>query len=373
MVNTSIGTLFKVKSGDGIAVASLLSYGKYPVYGGNGVAGYTNQYNTESGTMIIGRVGEKCGNVNISASKCWVSDNALKVIPLVEYNQNYMMYLMEHMNLNSYANRNAQPVVSGQIIYAIEVPYCTDIEEQGAIASMLTNFDSHIADLSELIDKKKAIRDGALEDLLSGRTRLAGGTDRWTPVSLKDICSLITKGTTPLDKSGRGTINFIKVENIDQSSGEIQIEQKISEHEHTGYLKRSQLMENDILFSIAGTLGRVTVVEKKHLPANTNQALAIIRLKEGHRDYVRYYLVGPSIKAFIKENPTVGAQPNLSLKQVGILRVMLPSLGEQKAIAGVLAAMDNEITALENERDKVIQIREGAMNDLLTGRVRLSI
>lgn len=113
---------------------------------------------------------------------------------------------------------------------------------------------------------------------------------------------MITKGTTPLDKSGRGNINFIKVENIDPSSGNIRINQKITTAEHTGYLNRSQLQVDDILFSIAGTLGRVAVIKEENLPANTNQALAIIRLKAGHRDYVKYFLTGESIKTFIKEN-----------------------------------------------------------------------
>ena len=63
-----------------------------------------------------------------------------------------------------------------------------------------------------------------------------------------ELASLITKGTTPLDKSGDGEINFIKVENIDSASGEITPEMKISEAEHNGYLKRSQLQEHDILF-----------------------------------------------------------------------------------------------------------------------------
>ena len=95
-----------------------------------------------------------------------------------------------------------------------------------------------------------------------------------------DISSLITKGTTPKDKSGTGEVNFIKVENINDFSGDIVGMSKISLEEHQEYLKRSQLQEGDILFSIAGTLGRVTSVNKAILPANTNQALSIIRLKE---------------------------------------------------------------------------------------------
>ena len=79
--------------------------------------------------------------------------------------------------------------------------------------------------------------------------RFKGFTYTWEQRKLSDMCSLITKGTTPLDKSNSGTVNFIKIESIDESSGEIKITQKITAEEHNGYLRRSQLKENDILFS----------------------------------------------------------------------------------------------------------------------------
>ena len=79
----------------------------------------------------------------------------------------------------------------------------------------------------------------------------------WEQRKLGTLCSLITKGTTPKDKSGNGEVNFVKVENIDTDNGEVTSMSKISVEEHEGYLKRSRLEENDILFSIAGTLGRV--------------------------------------------------------------------------------------------------------------------
>lgn len=261
-------------------------------------------------------------------------------------------------------------LTNGKVLSAIKIPVPPKPEQEG-IADILSSFEQYIADLAELIEKKRGIRDGALEDLISGRTRLAGYEGTWEMVKLKDITSQITKGTTPLDKSGRGTVNFIKVENIDGSSGDITIAQNISVNEHNGYLRRSRLENNDILFSIAGTLGRVAIVDSALLPANTNQALSIIRLKKGNHRFISYYLKSEAIKKYIQENPTVGAQPNLSLKQIGAIVIAFPTENEQEAIADTLTAMDEEIEALEIERDKMIQIREGAMDDLLTGRVRL--
>ena len=85
MVTEQLGNLFRVKSGDGISIANLSAFGMFPVYGGNGINGYTSNYNVENETMVIGRVGEKCGNINITQSRSWVSDNALIVTPKTNY------------------------------------------------------------------------------------------------------------------------------------------------------------------------------------------------------------------------------------------------------------------------------------------------
>ena len=174
--------------------------------------------------------------------------------------------------------------------------------------------------------------------------RFKGFTDAWEQRELKNITSLITKGTTPKDKSGNGEVNFIKVENIDSSSGEISSCSRISFDEHEGYLKRSQLKENDILFSIAGTLGRTSVVNTGILPANTNQALAILRVSKGDISYLVTVLIGRAVSDFIKKNPTVGAQPNLSLEQVSNLEIPYPSIDEQQKIGSYFRNLDNLIT-----------------------------
>ena len=172
------------------------------------------------------------------------------------------------------------------------------------------------------------------------------------------LCSLITKGTTPKDKSGNGEVNFVKVENIDTDNGEVTSMSKISVEEHEGYLKRSRLEENDILFSIAGTLGRVSVVKPSILPANTNQALAIIRTNEGYIPYLTTVLKGPAVEDFIRRNPTIGAQPNLSLEQVNNLDISYPEYDEQVKIGDYFALLDNLITLHQRKCDETKKLKK---------------
>ena len=175
---------------------------------------------------------------------------------------------------------------------------------------------------------------------------------------------MITKGTTPLDKSGKGNVNFIKVENIDDSNGEILSCSKITNEEHNGYLKRSQLKANDILFSIAGTLGRIGIVIPSILPANTNQALAIIRTKEGNLHYIVTVLKGKAVIDYIHRNPTVGAQPNLSLEQVANLTIPYPKQEEQTKIGRIFKHLDNLITLHQRKLEKLKNVKKALLEKM---------
>ncbi|HEM3625259.1 TPA: restriction endonuclease subunit S [Streptococcus suis] len=179
--------------------------------------------------------------------------------------------------------------------------------------------------------------------------RFQGYTDAWELRKLGEYSTLITKGTTPRDKSGIGVVNFVKVENL--VNGDIIPLQKIQLEEHEGYLKRSQLIENDILFSIAGTLGRTAIVKKSILPANTNQALSIIRGYEFDRNFLVTILRGVVVREFIKKNPTIGAQPNLSLEQVSNLCFLTPCSEEQSAIGTFFSTLDRQITLHQRKLD----------------------
>ena len=225
-----------------------------------------------------------------------------------------------------------------------------NLDEQRKISEYLGNLDHLITLHQRECDQLKELKKSMLKKMFPRdessipEVRFAGFTDAWEQRKLGTLCSLITKGTTPKDKSGNGEVNFIKVENIDIDNGEITSTSKISIAEHEGYLKRSKLKENDILFSIAGTLGRVSVVKSSILPANTNQALAILRINEGYIPYLTTVLKGQAVEDFIRRNPTIGAQPNLSLEQVNNLDISYPNYDEQVRIGQYFSNLDHLIT-----------------------------
>lgn len=159
-------------------------------------------------------------------------------------------------------------------------------------------------------------------------------------VKLGEISTLITKGTTPTTLGFdfvREGIRFIKVENIDINNKLAQGEYNYITHECNNALKRSQLEENDILFSIAGALGRTAIVNKEFLPANTNQALAIIRLKDKRLvKYVWWLLSNDIIKAKLSKLKAGVAQFNLSLQQISNIEIPIPPIEIQEQIVAEL-------------------------------------
>ncbi len=171
----------------------------------------------------------------------------------------------------------------------------------------------------------------------------------WEDVRLGDLSEVITKGTTPTSLGFRFTdtgINYVKSESVTfdgwiDSSKFARIDAKT----HTA-LKRSQLKEGDVLFSMAGIyIGKTAVVPKDILPANTNQAVGIVRLDQtrAHPRFIDYFLRNPSYNLFLNNLVSQSAQPNLNLTEIRNLPIRLPPLPEQKAIAAVLGALDDKI------------------------------
>lgn len=186
---------------------------------------------------------------------------------------------------------------------------------------------------------------------------------KWEKVKLGEIALCITKGTTPSnvgDTFVKQGIKYIRSELI-SSSRRISDEGLlyISELTHQK-LSRSQLQENDILFSIAGVyLGKTALLRKTDIPANTNQAVGIIRLdnKKCCINYIYYYLNLRSVVNYINRLSSQAAQPNINLTQLSNISIFLPPLPIQERIADILSAYDDLI---ENNQKQIKLLEEAA-------------
>jgi len=165
--------LLNINSGDGISNDELVEDGEIEVYGGNGVMGYTDKFNSEGKVIIIGRVGAKCGVVYLVDKKIWISDNALQSRTYQNYE--FVYFLIDAMNLNNYANQNAQPLITGGILkglYAALPPK----NEQAEIAEFLqqrtTAIDQLIKNIEAQIEKLQELRKIKIYEAVTGKIKV---------------------------------------------------------------------------------------------------------------------------------------------------------------------------------------------------------
>ena len=184
-------------------------------------------------------------------------------------------------------------------------------------------------------------------------------------VQLSEIAEFITKGTTPTTlgyEFQEEGVNFLKIECFDENGDFVESKATHISNECHERLKRSQLKSGDILFSIAGVIGRVASVTEDMLPANTNQALAIIRISDEqvYLPYVKLILTSPIvIEQFEKKKQGV-AQLNLSLKDISEFSIPLPSKKEQIELAELFTKIINVISKRKEELkalDDIIKAR----------------
>jgi type I restriction enzyme S subunit len=203
--------------------------------------------------------------------------------------------------------------------------------------------------------------------------------DGWTITDLKALAIKISKGTTPskaqiASAEDQECILFLKVRDI-SDDGEITRKglDKIPQSVHFGALKRSLLKVNDILFSIAGTIGRVAIVEDDLNDSNCNQALAFIRLKEPakHLELCRLNLVGNRVQDEVKSKVVQGVQANFSLTGLGEIKILFPSSKLLEKFNESVVLMGIEQRARLSENRKLTELRDTLLPKLLSGELEI--
>lgn len=184
-------------------------------------------------------------------------------------------------------------------------------------------------------------------------------------VQLSEIAELITKGTTPTtlgyDFQDEG-VNFLKIECFDELGNYLSDKVAHISEECNEKLKRSQLRRGDVLFSIAGAIGRVGIVTEEMLPANTNQALAIIRINRDdvYLPYIKLILTSPIVKRQFERKKQGVAQLNLSLKDINELSIPLPDKEKQIEYANLFT----KINIIMDQRNKELE----SLDELIKAR-----
>jgi len=242
--------------------------------------------------------------------------------------------------------------------------------EQRAIAEALSNVDGLLGAFEVLIAKKRAIKQAAMQQLLTGKTRLPSFSGEWEMKRLGDMAE-IHSGATPstqIPENWDGDIPWCTPTDITGTPGKYltSTERRIT-RQGLASCAANLLPRGTILLCSRATVGELKIAIT---PICTNQGFKSLVCKRGTSNEFLYYLL-LTLKPALIERSSGSTFLEIGKRDVASLQGLFPTEGEQTAIATVLSDMDGEIAALEARRDKTRAIKQGMMQQLLTGRVRL--
>ena len=247
-------------------------------------------------------------------------------------------------------------------------------EEQTIISRILSDVDELIKQLDYFITKKKNIKQGAMQELLTGKKRLEGFDGEWIEDFLGLLLLLLKDGThNPPKRISKG-IPLLASENI--HDGEIDFEKSssyISEQDYKELQKQYHISKMDLLLTIVGTIGRVSLV-KQESKFSVQRSVAILRANNRISPQFLYFIIQSyTFQLQLQLNKNATAQSGIYLNSLSKIKLFFPKMvTEQEKIAEILFDMDSEIKELEAKKDKYIMIKNGMMQKLLTGEIRLT-
>lgn len=348
-----------------------LNTGKIPVYGTGGLMTYVNEYLYDGETVCIGRK----GTINMPQyhnGKIWTVDTLFYTYNFRKTDVKFLYYLTQRIDWNSYNTATGVPSLTSQNISNILVSF-PPLHEQHRIASALTSIDNLISSLGKLIEKKKNIKQGAMQQLLTGKTRLKGFSEPWVKRKLGENATIQRGGSPrPIEAyltTSRNGINWIKI-------GDVRPNDKFIRHTAEkiipeGVSHSRQVYKGDFILSNSMSFGRPYILD---IDGCIHDGWLVIKDYSNtyDMDFLYYILSSNAIFEQYIAMAAGSSVKNLNKEKVANVVLFAPqSLAEQRAIATILNKMDNEITALEAKKAKYEAIKQGMMQQLLTGKIRL--
>ena len=295
-------------------------------------------------------------------------------------NNGYIYQLLQQGTIQKHISKNSGATIN-QItngdFKTIFVPFPTDAKEQERIAEALLDVDSMISSLEKLIAKKKAVKQGTMQELLTGKKRLPSFNGEWSKINLAKKSKIKARigwqGLTTNEYLDSGYSYLVT--GTDFVNGKIDWNNcHYVAKDRFDQDKNIQIQNNDILITKDGSLGKTALVKGLNKPATLNSGVFVIRpIQESYDPTFVYYILSSFVfKNFLDHLSAGSTIIHLYQKDISKFEFLMPpTIGEQVAIASILSDMDKEIESFEQKLAKTRQIKQGMMQQLLTGKIRL--
>lgn len=343
--------------------------GDIPYYGANGVVDHINNYIFDQDLLLVAEDGGHFEEWNIKpiayrvSGKSWINNHAHVLAALTGYSLDFIFYNLEHRNITYYISGGTRGKLNQSQLRVIPVAIPTEFKEQQKIAEVLSIIDEAIAKTDQLIAKYKSIKQGLMQDLFRYGIDENGQIRSEKTHKFKDS----PLGSIPEEWNIEGFSSNISfaygsgLKEEDRSGGEFPV---FGSNGIVGFHKEYLVDGPGIVIGRKGTIGAVSWTSENFFPIDTTY---YIKTNDNFMlKYLFYYLKTLSLDTLNSASGT----PGLNREEVYKLKVVRPDLKEQKRILTVLESSTNVVDEeLINVR-KLESLKQGLMNDLLTGKVR---
>lgn len=347
----------RLSSGKGIPASQVFNEGAFPVYGGNGLRGYTDHSNFRGDCAIIGRQGAFCGNVRYFNGEAYMTEHAVVVCANECHNTRYLAYLLSQMNLGRLSGQSAQPGLSVKTLakQVIELP---PLDVQNKVVAVLSSLDSKIA-LNEKINDNLQQQATALFSSLYDRSN--------TEVRFTDLIQILGGGTPKTGENTywNGNIAFFTPKDV--GIPYTLITEKTISKEGLSHCNSRLYPVNTVFVTARGTVGKVGI---SGVPMAMNQSCYALVGKETHQLLVYFY----TLKAVdrLKHKASGAVFDAITTRDFESEQIMKLSDDDATAFLRVAEPMFQEVLNNNIENLRLSTLRDSLLPKLMSGEIDVS-
>ncbi len=387
-----LGAICRPRQWPTIARNQMLESG-YPVYGANGQIGFFSSYNHEKPTVAVTCRGASCGQVHLTPAYCYITGNAMALDDLAEGEvlPQFLAEVLRYRRFDEFVTGSAQPQIIGAAIgrVRIELP---PLPEQQKIAEILDTLADAIRKTEQLIAKLEQVKQGLLHDLLTrgiddnGELRdpnrhpeqfkesvLGRIPKEWKLASAETFCDSVADGTHDTPKPASQGRPLITSKNLKGGRIDWTDTYMISESAYRSVRARSWVEPGDILFGMIGTIGNPVVLqEREHQIAPKNVGIFRFRGDSVRARYFCAYLESSVIDQQLCEVMAGSTQKFVGLATLRSLVVVYPERLEMETLVQTIDGIENRVAFESAALRKHRLLKQGLMEDLLSGQTRVT-